>query len=84
MYAYYFVFRSLTGAQRASIILKQEGFHPMLINAPASMSPYGCGYAVRLKGADGYRAAQLMHSRAIDYLRVYRMLNNDSPEEVTL
>lgn len=84
MYAYYFVFRSITSAQRAAIILKQDGFYPALINTPGSMSPYGCGYALRLKGMDGYAAAQTLRRRNIEYQRVFRMVDGGLPEEVTL
>lgn len=42
------VCRSLTYAQRTSVVLEREGISSIVLRAPAQLSDKGCGYAVKI------------------------------------
>ena len=44
------VCRSLTYAQRTSVVLEREGISSIVLRAPAQLSDKGCGYAVKIVG----------------------------------
>lgn len=84
MYEYYFIFRSVTRAQSAAIALRHHGIEAALVNAPGTISPNGCSYAVKIKSADSYFAASCLRQANISYTHVYRVSRGLPAEEVYL
>lgn len=73
MFDYYFTFSSITFAQRAQQALVRERLSGLLGRAPKNMSSKGCGYAIKLRAADGKRAAAAFLKWNTPYHAVYRV-----------
>ena len=84
MFEYYFTFRSVTGAQRAENVLRQEGIPGRLLRAPKFLSLNGCGYAIRIRSTDGRRAAAAFRANRAEYSRVFRVFSSGGVEETAL
>ena len=72
MYEYYFVFRSVTRAQRGVLALQTQGVSASLVPVARTLLPTGCGYAVKVKAADAYQAAAYFRMEKIEFQKVYR------------
>ena len=64
-------FRSVTPAQRGEGILRRAGVDCALQRTPRWMEEQGCGYSLRLRKADGARAAALLRRNGISFRKVY-------------
>ena len=84
MYDYYFVFRSLTAAQKAINLLKEKAIRAALVNTPGNLSSRGCSYAVKIKSSEAYAAAGYLRRKGGEYERIYTVLPGRPPEEVFL
>lgn len=62
---YLIICRSLTYAQRTESVLRAGGYRASLTRVPASVWKEGCGYGVKLRGADIGRAAELLNRRGL-------------------
>jgi len=71
MLVYYITFQSQTAAQRASDLLKYRGIHAPVVSTPASLSPEGCGYSIKLKEKDLTRAKGYLDRMLISYQNIY-------------
>lgn len=80
MPGYYFTFRSLTSAQRASKVLDQAGIRNTLLRTPKILSHYGCGYSLRVY-YDAVRAKQVLSQNRIMWKRVYLQMPDGRWEE---
>ena len=76
-------FRSVTPAQRGENLLRKEGIACTLRRTPRELAEQGCGYSIRMNGAQLSQAAELLRKHGISYRKVYR-LRNGVPEEVIL
>lgn len=81
MYEYYFTFRSMTGAQKAMLALRDHGIPSVFLRAPKRISDLGCGYAVKLPAEDGRSAAAVLRREDISYERWVRVFPDGSVEE---
>ena len=84
MFEYYFTFRSITGAQRAENVLRQEGIPGRLLRAPKFLNLNGCGYAIRVRSTDGRRAASAFRAYRAEYSKVFRVFFSGGVEETVL
>ena len=84
MLYYEFTFRSLTTSQLGRNVLLSAGIDAELLRASASVSGRGCAYVLRVSGASGVRAANVLHSSGIFYSHSYRIFPGGIPEEVVL
>lgn len=84
MYEYYLTFRSMTSAQSAVFSLYHHGITASLTRIPKQLSKAGCGYGIKLIGADAYAAASILRQEGRPYERVFRLRNGQIPEEVYL
>ena len=82
MYDLFFTFHSLTRAQIAAQTLRYQGISAYLIHAPEVLSSLGCGYAVKINGADGYAASTYLRNDHIIYEKAFRKFPGSAPEEV--
>lgn len=57
MKTYYFTYRSITHAQKASKVLERRGIRHALVRTPKHFGSSGCGYSVRV-GARELEAAK--------------------------
>lgn len=77
MLHYLIVCRSLTYAQKIVQILERGGIRSWMLRSPASMSPSGCSYAVKIAQRDLPRALTMMNHFHLSYIGIYL----GSPEE---
>lgn len=82
MYDIFFTFHSLTRAQLAVQTLRYQGISAYLIHAPEVLSAFGCGYAVKINGADGYTASAYLRNNHIVFEKAFRKFPGSVPEEV--
>ena len=83
MFDHYLTFRSLTRAQSAQRALRGARIPCELGRAPEIAGARGCGYALRLRAEDLRRAADVLHSRGLDFVRLFRR-QGSRLEELTL
>lgn len=82
--AYYFTFRSITGAQRAMRALEQAGLQATLLRSPKFLSMKGCGYALKIRPEYGAGAAAAFRACRIRTEAVYRADARGGSEAVAL
>lgn len=75
MYDFYFTFRSMTAAQQAALTLLQFSVDAEFVRAPRQFSQMGCGYAVRTRHEDAYRAGMILRQQGISFERGIRWDN---------
>ena len=75
-------FRSVTPAQRGDSVLRKAGISCTLGRTPRPMEEQGCGYSLRLRPADGARAAGILRQHQIPFRKVYLWSENNPPEEM--
>ena len=76
-------FRSVTPAQRGEAALRREGISCALARTPRVLAEQGCGYSIRLPGAQLPGALEILRQKGISYRKTYR-LREGNPEEVFL
>ena len=80
---YLFMCRSLTSAQKASLILSRSGITASVVKAPKILAGNGCGYAVSVyKRAD--ESATLLRNSSLLKGKVFLRDNNGEYSEVSL
>ena len=77
------VCRSLTYAQRTSVVLEREGISNSVLRVPAQLSDKGCGYAVKIPHKRLTDALSALNE-ALPPNRVFNALGNGSYREVSL
>lgn len=78
---YLILCKSLTNAQRASLLLERRGLSASVVKAPQHLRENGCGYALSL-----YRrldeAVSLLQNDSLLTGKIYRRLEDGSYQEV--
>lgn len=77
-------FRSVTPAQRAEQLLRQQGIDCVLQRTPRNLERQGCGYCLRLRLSQLARAAGLLQQNGIAFRRLYRLHGDERVEELHL
>lgn len=72
MYDSYITFSSLTAAQRALSACRAVGILAELVRTPRELSFVGCGYALRLAGSAGLRAAMELRLSGIGFSHLFQ------------
>ena len=80
----YITFRSVTPAQAAESILRRTGVKCAIHRTPRWMEEQGCGYSLRLRHADGQKAAAILKEKGVAYRKLYGQRENGSYEELSL
>ena len=78
------VCRSLTYAQRTSVVLEREGISNHVLRTPAHLSDKGCGYAVKISHKRLTDALSALNGVDLTPNRVLIALGNGSYREVSL
>lgn len=76
-------FRSVTPAQRAERLLRQEGFICSLQRTPKWMEQKGCGYSLRIRCQDGSVATELLRKNYIAFRKIYQQ-EDESLKELSI
>lgn len=76
-------FRSVTFAQKGERLLKRAGIDCVMQRTPKELSERGCGYCLRLRGADALEAVGLLKENQLTYGKIYA-LTALHPEERVL
>lgn len=76
-------FRSITFAQKGERLLKRNGIDCLMQRTPKELSERGCGYCLRLRGADAAKAVEILKENRITYVKIY-ILTAGMPEERVL
>lgn len=76
-------FRSVTFAQKGERLLRRAGIDCVMQRTPKDLSERGCGYCLRLRGADAVVAVQLLKESQLSYGKTYT-LTSGIPEERVL
>ena len=82
MKIYYVTFRSVTHGQRAERLLKQEGFHGVLVRTPKWMEARGCGYSLRIRTNDVEGVRRLLTQNNVPMQKVYIQRGEGDLEEL--
>ena len=82
MYRYYFIFRSVTSAQRALQILRKKGIEAALTPAPGVNHSNGCGHAILVNSPWNVPASAALRSVGHVPVRVLRSIGSAAFEEV--
>ena len=67
----YITFRSVTVAQRGEKILNAAGIRCAVRRTPRWMEEQGCGYCIRLSGAEVPDALALLRKNQLSWRKVY-------------
>ena len=71
MVYYLIMCRSLTYAQRIVHTLDRAGINAWLIRSPASVSPSGCSYSVKIAQQNLSKALTVLNRTQLPYLGIY-------------
>ena len=82
MYRYYFIFHSVTSAQRALHLLRGKGIEAVLAPAPGMHLTNGCGHAIQVKSPWKKPASAVLRADGLIPLRVLRAISDGTFEEV--
>ena len=77
----YITFRSVTVAQRGEKILNAAGIRCAVRRTPRWMEEQGCGYCIRLSGAEVPYALALLRKNQLSWRKVYHQGENGVLEE---
>lgn len=77
----YIGIRSVTYAQKGMKLLQREGISAQLTRLPASLSPGGCAYALRLSEQQLHNALPLLKKGGVDTGKVF-VRSGDSWQEL--
>lgn len=78
------VCRSLTYAQRTSVVLEREGISNHITRTPTNLSDKGCGYGVKISHQRLTDALSALKRAELPPSRVYTALGNGSYREVSV
>lgn len=67
----YITFRSVTFAQRGEAVLEKAGIRCAMQRTPRWMEEQGCGYCIRLPGAQVHGGIQILRGSHVPFRRVY-------------
>lgn len=84
MQSYFVTFRSVTYAQRAERILKDQGIRCTLQRSPRAMEERGCGYGLNIRQQDVETALTMIRQAQVPMRKVYAKDANGKTEEVRL
>lgn len=84
MLDYYFIFRSITGAQRGSNALSRSGIFGRMLRAPTFLSIKGCGYALRVRSSEAVLAAAALRQNGVPAGKIYCVHADGRAEETVL
>ena len=84
MEQYLITFRSVTYAQRGERSLRKRGMACTLMRTPKWMEEQGCGYGLRLRGTNVYRATDALRQDGIVWRKVYVYTRDGKAEEAAL
>ena len=84
MYEYLFTFRSLTQAQLAQNVLRQNRVVAEMQRSPKRLSKNGCAYALSISNAQLYEAIRIFRERKLQFKGLYRKIGAQELEEVQL
>lgn len=74
-------FRSVTFAQKGEKALKKAGIDSRMQRTPRMLSERGCGYCLRVRGAEVMPAVLLLREDEIDFEKTYALSERGEPEE---
>ena len=74
-------FRSVTFAQRAERALQRRHLPCQIQRTPKHLTERGCGYCLRMRGADVPSAVDWLHREKISYEKIYAIREDGSTEE---
>lgn len=74
-------FRSVTFAQKAERALTKAGIFCAMRRTPKELSKRGCGYCLRLRGADALAAVHLLREQEVSYGKIYAIMEDGRIEE---
>lgn len=74
-------FRSITFAQRGERTLRSGNIVCRLQRTPKHLTERGCGYCLRLQGADVAKAVRLLRREKLPYEKLYIVKEDGSTEE---
>jgi len=74
-------FRSVTFAQRGEKVLRSRGIQCVMQRTPKKLTERGCGYCLRIRDADAFRAVELLHREKLSYEKVYAVSGDGITEE---
>ena len=77
----YITFRSVTVAQRGEKILNAAGIRCAVRRTPRWMEEQGCGYCIRLSGAEVPDALALLRKNQLSWRKVYHQGEDGVLEE---
>jgi len=72
MYENYFIFRSLTTAQKALVTLNRAGIDTKIVNAPMEHAQKGCSYAAIVSNTDADAAESVLRRENIHYNQIHK------------
>lgn len=84
MVYYLILCKSLTDAQKMAQTLERAGIGAWLSRTPASISPSGCSYSVKIARQEKERAAAVIRTFGLPYLNVYVGMAGQEYQEVEL
>ena len=76
--------RSLTYAQRTQRVLSNKGFRANVQRTPAEASREGCGFSVKLRGANLSAALGVLKGAGLLPRRVFIIRNGALGEEISI
>lgn len=79
---YYFLFRSVTEAQKAMFLLKNHGIKATATGSTGILEGTGCVHTVKIAAPDFKLSLQLLRKNGIFFENIYRMAHNGRWEEV--
>ncbi len=82
MHLYLITFRSVTYAQRAERCLTGRGIPCGVMRTPKWMEAKGCGYGLRLRTTNLYRALDFLRQDGIAWRKVYEYDASGRPKEM--
>lgn len=74
-------FRSVTFAQRGEKVLHSRGIQCVMQRTPKKLTERGCGYCLRVRDADVFKAVELLRREKLSYEKVYAVSNDGITEE---
>lgn len=74
-------FRSVTFAQRGERVLRGHNIACTMQRTPRKLTERGCGYCLRLRGADAPGAVELLRREKLPFERLYALKEDGGTEE---
>lgn len=84
MVYYLIMCRSLTYAQRTAHTLERAGITARILRSPASISPSGCSYSVKISGRNLSKTLEILNRFQLPHLGIFVGTSEQGYQEVTL